>query len=144
MTPRESIVAEALRWEGTPFHHKACVRGVGVDCANLLIGVFHAVGLVPAIDPGYYPPDWHLHKDEPRFLATLRQYADQLPEGEIPLPGDIAMFHYGRHAAHGSIVVAWPIVLHAWRDVGAVVRTEADRGPLGERLDSLWRLRGLE
>jgi len=144
LTPREAVVAEALRWVGTPFHHAARMRGVGVDCANLLIGVFNAVGLVPAIDPGYYPQDWHMHRDEPRFLATLREYADPLPPGEMPRPGDIAMFKYGRHAAHGAIVTAWPVVAHAWRDVGAVVLTEADRGPLGERLDSLWRLRGID
>lgn len=143
MTARADIVAEARRWLDTPFHHRARVRGAGVDCANLLIAVYHAVGLVPDVDTGPYPPDWHLHHDAPRFLDTLRQYADPLPAGETPQPGDVAMFTYGRHAAHGAIVITWPVVIHAWRDVGCVVETEADRGPLGQRYDSAWRVRGV-
>lgn len=141
---RATVLVEARQWIGTPFHHQAQVKGCGVDCANLLIAVFSATGHVPPIDPGYYPPDWHLNRDEPRFLAALLTYADPLPEGELPLPGDIAMFNYGRHAAHGAIVEAWPVVIHAWSDAGEVVRSEADRGPLGERLQGVYRVKGMD
>ena len=140
---RKAIVAEAISWINTPFHHAARVKGAGVDCANLLVAVFAAVGLVPDVLLEHYPPDWHLHRDEGRFLAVLSQYADPLPAGESPLPGDIAMFTYGRQAAHGAIVVGWPVVCHAWRDVGNVVLTEADNGPLGKRFAGFYRVRGV-
>ncbi|MDR3414220.1 MAG: hypothetical protein P4L87_25210 [Formivibrio sp.] len=140
---REKIMAEARSWLGTPFHHAARIKGVGVDCVNLLVGVFSAVGAVPGFDIEYYPQDWHLNQDEPRFLAGIAEYADPVPEGETPQPGDIAMFKYGRHAAHGSIVIEWPLVIHAWRDVGMVVLTEADRGPLAGRFAGCYRLRGI-
>lgn len=143
-TTRSAIVAEARSWLKTPFHHEARRKGVGVDCANLLIGVYAALGLIEEFTPDHYPQDWHLHKGEPRFLNLLLQYCDALPDGELPRPGDIAMFHYGHSDAHGSIVLAWPVVIHAWKDVGMVVETEADTGPLAKRLAGFYRLKGLE
>lgn len=145
ITPAEqaAVVAEALPWLKTPFHHRARVKKCGVDCANLLAAVYGAVGLVPAdLDLGDYAPDWHLHQDEPRFLEALKRYADRVPPGETPQPGDVAMFEYGRHAAHGAIVIQWPQIIHAWAQARMVVLSDADSGPLGQRLDSVWRLRG--
>ncbi len=57
MTPlRQSIVAEALSWAGTPYHHQARLKGVGVDCVGLPIGVARALGLVPPdFDIAGYP-----------------------------------------------------------------------------------------
>lgn len=140
---RAAILAEALSWLETPFHHAARLKGCGVDCANLLAAVFAAVGLVPDAALPAYPQDWHLHNDAPRFLQGLASYADRLPEGAPAQPGDIAMFQYGRHAAHGAIVTAWPQIIHAWKDAGKVVLSEADSGPLATRLAGLWRIRGL-
>lgn len=137
---RAAIVAEALTWLQTPWHHEARVKSAGVDCAQFLIGVYAAAGLVPEFDTGHYPPDWHLHRDEKRFLAHLLQYADPV---ESALPGDIAMFSYGRHEAHGSIVVEWPTIVHAWRDEGMVVLSDVERGPLAGRFAGFYRLKGL-
>ena len=144
MTSREDIVREATSWIGTPFHTGARDKGRGVDCINLLIGVFAAVGVIKPIDLEFYPNDWHLHSDDPRFMRGLLQYADPLPEGERPLPGDIAMFRYGRQAAHGGIMSAWPVVIHAFLDDGMVTMTEIDRGRLAGRVVGFYRVRGLE
>ena len=141
MDKRAAVAAEAMTWLKTPWHHMARVKGAGVDCAQFLICVFYAVGLIPEIDPGQYPPDWHLHRDESRFINALLQYAD--PVGQ-PLPGDIAMFRYGRHAAHGAIVIAWPLIIHAWKDERAVVLTDVSKSPLAERLDGFYRLKGMD
>ena len=53
------------------------------------------------------------------------------------------MFKYGKHAAHCGIVVKWPQVIHAWKNARCVALSEADMGPLGERLHSVWRLRSV-
>ena len=140
---RQAIVAEAMTWLGTPWHHRARVRGAGVDCAQFLVGVFSApaVARIPALDLGYYPPDWHLHQDRPRFLQRLAEYAEPLPAGEPGLPGDIAMFHYGRHAAHGSIVVEWPLIVHAFVKDRRVTTSDAVRDTdLAQRFAGFWRL----
>ena len=144
--PRQAIVAEAMRWIGTPWHHRARVRGSGVDCAHFLVGVFSAssVALVPALDLGYYSSDWHLHQDRPRFLQRLAEYAEPLPAGEDGLPGDIAMFEYGRHAAHGSIVIGWPLIVHAYVKERRVTVSDAVRdADLAQRFAGFWRLKGL-
>lgn len=141
---RAEIIDEALTWAGTPYHHAARSKGVGVDCANLLVGVFSAVGLVPDIDLGAYPIDWHLHKDDQLFVSRLLDYADRLDIGDVPKPGDIAMFRYGRHPAHGAIVTAWPFVIHAWAQVGRVVLTSVSTGPLSSRMAGCYRVRGVD
>lgn len=139
---RDAIVAEARSWLRTPWHHMARCKGAGVDCAQLLVAVYASVGLVPAdIGTEYYPPDWHLHRDEPRFLAELRKYSD--PVGAA-LPGDVAMFKYGRHAAHGAIVVEWPMIVHAFLAEGQVSLSDAQAHKgLEERFAGFWRLKGL-
>lgn len=134
---RAAVLAEARLWLRTPWHHRARVRGVGVDCAQYLIGVYSGAGLVPDFDTGDYPHDWHLHRDRPRFLEFLEQHARQV---ESPRPGDIAMFRFGRHAAHGSIVIAWPQIVHAYIVERGVVFGDGTQGLLTGRLDSYWRL----
>ena len=143
MTPaqRAAVVAEAMTWRKTPFHHNARLKGVGVDCANLLVAAYAGAGLLPSLELGEYARNWHMHQDEPRFLEEIKRHCDPLPAGEEPLPGDIVMFIYGLHASHGAIVTAWPQVIHAWAKVGKVVLSDVDSGPLAERLDSIWRLR---
>ena len=32
---RARIVAEAMTWLGTPYHHRGKLKGIGVDCAQL-------------------------------------------------------------------------------------------------------------
>jgi NlpC/P60 family putative phage cell wall peptidase len=141
MTPEQQarVVAEAQRWIGTPFHHAARIQGAGVDCVNLLAAVYSAAGIVvePEFEP--YSPAWHLHRSEPRFLLGLRQYGKPVPLASAE-PGDVVMFRYGRHAAHAAIVVAWPVVIHAWIEQGSVVMTDVTSGPLANRIDSVWRV----
>ena len=133
----ELILSEAQSWIRTPFHHKAMIKGVGVDCAHFVIGVFHETGLGPDLKVEDYSPDWHLHQGGERFLNYLRQYCDQV---EDPQPGDIAMFQFGRCASHAAIVVEWPKVIHAYYGQG-VVYTSADDVELKGRLHSFWRAR---
>ncbi len=125
---RAAIVAEAATWLRTPYHHQAGVKGAGCDCAFLLIRVFAACGLVPEVDPRPYPPDWHLHRDEERYLGWIRRYAGRI---ETPLPGDVALWRFGRTVSHAGIVVEWPTIIHAYRGEGVVLE-DAARGRLAK------------
>ncbi len=108
---RAAVIAEALTWVGTHYHHHARIKGVGVDCGMLLLEVYATVGLIPQVDPGYYPQDWHLHRGEERYLRFVTEYCDLLQEP--PLPGDVAVFRIGRCISHGAIVLNWPLVIHS-------------------------------
>lgn len=46
--------------------HNAKIRGVGVDCARLVIGAAEDAGLIAedSLDPGDYSNEWHLHRQE--------------------------------------------------------------------------------
>lgn len=146
---RAAVVAEARSWIRTPYHHAARVKGVGVDCAQILIAVYAAVGLIEPFDPGYYPPDWHLHRDEERYLATVERLARRrLDDGHMPDPGDVVVWRIGRCFAHGAIVTAWPRAVHAYAQSRVVEETDMatetrllflrDGAPRPRRVYSLW------
>lgn len=128
---RAAIVAAARSWIGTPYHNCADVKGVGVDCGMLLVRVFVDTGLCEPFDPRPYPPDWHLHRSEEKYLGFVfdrahEVFPDQAPSaagcdrastpvnGLLPAPrealkkvqpGDVAVFRFGRCYSHGGIVV---------------------------------------
>jgi cell wall-associated NlpC family hydrolase len=155
--PRSRVVAEAKGWLGTPYHHMGRLKGVGCDCLTFLAEVYHAAGVLPAIDIPHYPPDWHLHRSTERYLDGLLQFSrerhppapvlvnrrartgraggvshpacgEREKAGVIPQPGDVALFRFGRCFSHGAIVVDWPVVIHAWHK-GGVLMTDG-RQPL--------------
>lgn len=118
------MVREARSWLHTPYHHRARVKGAGVDCALLLAEVYHAVGLIPRLDPAAYPADWHMHRDVERYLQQVLEFA--VPT-DTPRPGDVVLYRFGRCVSHGAIVVEWPMVIHAFMREGAVVLSDASR-----------------
>jgi hypothetical protein len=90
---RAAVIAEAKTWVGTPFAHRSMVKGAGVDCAQLVRLVFIECGVLStAVDPGVYASQWHLHRDEERYLAW----------------------------AHAGIIIDDEHVLHAFADNGHV------------------------
>lgn len=131
---RAAIVAEAYTWLGTPYVPMGAVKGVGVDCAMILIRIAQHVGVVPAeYDPRPYPPDWYLHRDEERYLAGLDRWSRRVDAG---LPGDIALYRFGRCAAHGAVIVSDELMIHAYLPHGQVGLME--RRALEHRFDSYW------
>jgi cell wall-associated NlpC family hydrolase len=109
---RERVVAAARSWLGTPYHTGGRLKGAGVDCLTLLAEVFAEAGVLPPVAIPYYPHDWHLHRGDERYLAGLLRYAREIMTP--PLPGDIALWKFGRCHSHGAIVVRWPVIIHAY------------------------------
>ena len=133
------MVAAALEWLGTPYHHLGDVKGAGVDCAMFLVRVFVDTGLVAPFDPRPYPTDWHLHRGEERYLSAV---LEQAREVERPDPGDIALYRFGRTLSHSALVIAWPRVIHAQARVGCILSDAVRDEPLASRRPrffSLWR-----
>lgn len=140
MTKREEVVAEARSWISTPYAHRGRIKGYGVDCGQILIEVYQAVGLAEKVDAGMYSCDWHLHRSEERYLGIVSTYADPVAE---PLPGDIVLFKFGRCISHGGIVVAWPLIIHSYIGQG-VIYGDATKGALASRLAGFWRVKGID
>jgi NlpC/P60 family putative phage cell wall peptidase len=126
---RQRVVREAESWIGTPFHHAARVKGGGVDCLMLLAEVYQRASVSGRIEPPFYVPDWHLHRDAERYMEGLLHYARPV---DAPRPGDIALFRFGRTFSHGAIVTSWPRLVHAYWNIG-VVWGDATLYPLKDR-----------
>jgi cell wall-associated NlpC family hydrolase len=108
---RAAVIKEACTWIGTPFHPESRLKGVGIDCGTFLLEVFERVGMLPHTELEHRAHDWHVHSTDAIYLREILKYAHRV---ESPLPGDIALFQYGKQAAHGAIVIEWPtIVIHA-------------------------------
>lgn len=118
---RDKVVNEAKTWIPTPYHSGARIKGVGVDCGQYLIGVYENAGVLSQgeCDPGTYSQEWHLHRSEEKYLAWIQKYCD-IATGE-PLPGDIAVFRFGRCNSHAGIVLAWPMIIHAYVGLGVIL-----------------------
>ena len=120
---RAAVVAAARGWIGTPYHMGADIKGVGVDCAMILVRVFCDLGLVAPFDPRPYSSDWHLHRSEEVYLRLLLERAHEVA---APQAGDVVLFRYGRCFSHGGIVTkAEPFTLvHAFASAGVVLEEE--------------------
>ncbi len=128
--PRLAIIAEAKTWLGTPWHHQAALKGVGVDCGQLLIEVFAAClpkkNIRLAASEQHYSRQWMLHRNEERYLQVVERYAQRV---DTPKTGDIAVFKVGRTYSHGAIVIDYPLIIHAHVNEGVTI-TEVNCCPL--------------
>jgi cell wall-associated NlpC family hydrolase len=121
---RAAIVAEALSWVSTPYHHSGRIKGVGVDCAMLPAEVMERVGLIPHINPEY-AHDAMYHEDAEAYLAWVLPYAREI-EREQAQPGDLIVFRFGRTYSHSAIVINMPMCIHAAIRAGCVVPVDID------------------
>lgn len=102
---RAAVVAEARTWIGTPYHHQARVKGVGVDCAGVLIGVARALGIVAAdFDISGYTREADGHSLLEWCDANMRR----LPGQQFMQPGHAVVVAFDKHPQHLGVVVDYP------------------------------------
>jgi NlpC/P60 family putative phage cell wall peptidase len=121
---RETIVAEARRWIGTPYRHQASALGAGADCLGLLRGVWRSVyGAEPEAPPAY-TPDWSEPQREEALWSAARRHLYEKTAAEC-LEGDVLLFRMrnGSIAKHLGIVAEIspsPTFVHAYQGHGVV------------------------
>lgn len=147
MTKRDLVVAASRAWLGTPYHHRARVKGHGVDCGQLIIASFVDAGLIDNLEPGFYTPDWHLHRDEDRYIEAVekrlsrrcdddeRSIATRIREIDAyALPaGEVVVFRVGRTFSHGGIVTQWPRFIHSYLPSGMVEEVDIRNTPMAQK-----------
>ena len=119
---RAAVINEAVSWVNTPFRNCADIKGEngGVDCAMMLIRSFVDTGALLPFDPRPYPPQWHVHHDEERFLQLIIEQLGAI-EIESPQIGDIGVYHWGRCYSHGALIINKDEVCHAFYKTGRCV-----------------------
>jgi cell wall-associated NlpC family hydrolase len=136
---RSAVAAEARTWLATPYHHHARLKGIGVDCLQLLCAVYETCGCVPHVDPGWYSREHHLHRSEELYIEGLERWGAR--EVQTPAMGDIALFKFGRTWSHGGIIVEVDRirVVHSYLGRG-VYENALNEEPLDGRAPRFWSL----
>lgn len=112
---RQLLVTQARRWIGTPYHHRAAVRGIGCDCLGLLRGVWGAVFGTEVADLPRYTGDWGDITGVEELLEGVAAHLRRVPRAQA-LPGDVLIFRMrdGRIAKHCGILTTGSAFVHAW------------------------------
>lgn len=140
MATRSEVIALARGWLDTPFHHQGRLKGVGVDCAGLLIGVATEAGL-PCRDVDGYGAAPHARQ----VVSESDAQMDRITMREL-LPADVLLFRVEAEPQHFGIVTATApetYFIHAFQKVGRVTENRMDRF-WRTRVVAVYRLRGLE
>ena len=136
---RASVVAEARCFIGTPYHHMGRIKGVGVDCATIIAEVYHACGLVPPQEIGYYSTQFNHHSTDETYMQCVLRHAHEV---ERPNPGDMVLWRFKNVFGHGAIVTDWPRVVHAVEGAGVIEDDISNCPRLGDarrmKFFSLW------
>ncbi len=140
---RARIVQEALSWLGTPYRPNACLKGVGVDCMQLVMAVYEASGLLDIANEltlceMSYVINACQHGPDTRYIDGVEKYCRQIPVAQVGC-GDIGMVWVGHGFAHSVLVIdTLPFrVIHATMDRGVMI-TDRNRHPLLRRAKTQW------
>jgi len=123
---RERTIAEARTWIGTPFHHGASLKGVGVDCGQFVFGVYRNVGVMQDEQFPSYDPRWMLARENPFFEDLFRARFDLVPAPEL---ATAMLFRAGRNYCHIALVTrVQPLtIIHAASEYGCVIEENAEQ-----------------
>lgn len=116
---RERFIAEARSWLGTPYQHQGRLKGVGVDCIGLLVGVAHALGLSSADMRDYG------RRPDGRLRPLLEEHLEAVPTIDAQ-GGDVVLFAWASVPIHVGILTAADHVIHAYLPNRMVVESRID------------------
>jgi cell wall-associated NlpC family hydrolase len=130
----------AAEWAAleVPYVHRGTSRS-GCDCTGLVIGIAREMGYLGNYELRDYPPDWNLHAGAGnQIIAELDRVAE--PVAGRPLPGDIAVMHFGRCPAHVGILVSRDLMVHSHRDARRCLYAKMQNSPWSKRWRCTYRL----
>lgn len=148
---RRAVIAEARTWLGTPFRHQAKVKGLGCDCAQLVIAAGEACGLL-AIDPAAWRrfAAYGRAPNPKRMEEALRAFMVKIAPSRARL-GDVMWLSWERAGGRADLPMHLAILaehkgratmIHALSEVAKVT----EHGFTAEwpgRVVSWWRYPGL-
>ncbi len=111
---RDTVIAEARAWIGTPYHHQAALKGVGCDCLGLVRGVWRAVYGADPEQPPAYSRDWAETLRRETLAEAASRHMLAIPLDAIE-PGDLLLFAISADAPakHCAILTSPGRMVHA-------------------------------
>ena len=134
MTTPADIVKTAREYIGTPFHHQARIKGVGIDCAGLLICVARELGLQHYDVQGY--------SRVPSGAEFERHLTANLDIIDAIEPGCILLMAFDTDPQHVAICTSLTSIVHAHFEVRKCVEHDID-AIWESRIRAIYRFRGL-
>jgi cell wall-associated NlpC family hydrolase len=139
----QRLKSEIIEWENTPYKHWTGVKGRGCDCIHLIVRTFTKVGahkgrqiIIPK-----YPRDWHLHNGQKLLVDGIKaQFDVDEVDPKEPKNGDIVLYKFGLHEAHGGIFMDDKYVYQALTDIG-VQRRRYDEDYFYYRMKRAFRVK---
>lgn len=142
MPSLDDVITEARTWIGTPYHHQQCVKGVGVDCAQLIAGVGHALGLMPMLSRDLVR---YSRTPNPRQMrVVIEMFMEPITQADVKF-GDVFWMgwkpglpqHLGFYSdMHGAGMI------HSLMSAGRVVETAFDYADR-DMIAGWWRYKGI-
>ncbi len=126
---RANIVSTARSYLGTPFQHQGRLKGVGVDCVGLLIGIARELGVCDVDYTAY-----RRRENGAILMEMLETHLVRRNNPESLQPGDVLAMRMRvpQHAA---------IVSEVFPDGTIQIVHALDTGVVEHRLDSRWASR---
>lgn len=112
---RQAVIDQARTWLGTPWHHQGRLKGAGVDCIGLIVGV--------ARELGYAVDDYTDYQRFPDGVTMSAELHKQLRPTTRPMAGDIVCFRITRLPQHVAIITGPNTLIHAYQPYGVVETT---------------------
>lgn len=132
---REQIVAAARGWIGTRWHHQGRLKGVGVDCAGLILGTAKELGLTEFDMTGYG------HRPDSRELEQLcHDHMKSIPVARAR-PGDVLLIEVDKQPQHMAFKTDIGMI-HAFAPLRSVVEHRIDEN-WAERIVAAFRISGV-
>lgn len=112
---RETIIAAAREWMGTPYKHQHMKKGLGTDCLGLLVGIYTELYGKPEDEIPAYSPGWDEVARREDMLWAASKYLVARTDGKYD-PGDVLVFRMkpGFVAKHCAIVSEPQKIIHAY------------------------------
>ena len=139
MPSRDDIVAEARTWLGTPWQHQGRLKGVGTDCAGVVLGVGVAVGAVSSKDAQV--TGYGRQPDPVKMKGALDFLFDRVPKSDMKA-GDIPWLRAQDKAQHLGIVTERRTLIHAVNY--QVVQELPIESLVKQKIMAVYRYRGLD
>lgn len=145
---RELIQEEARTWVDTPYKHQHKAKGLGVDCANLIIMVGTSLEVMEVTEEAFRPFKGYSRLPNPRRMdRAMNRFLRPAP-ADMAEPGDIALMCWDvehkvpQHMAILAERKGRPMLIHADGNVGRVVE-HGFAGIWPQLVASWWRYPGL-